>query len=392
MTAINKITSSSFAQGISKKMGSLCSNIGDRLANTVDKAPNEDKFISKFLKTVEPTGANNPFVTLATLMIGTVIIPRVFTAGKRNPDNKEATRDEIKEILFRDCQTVLIILFALKSANSLIAGAATKFKGLPMINKPYEALFENKEKGFKGLKQKGEEIIQHPIKKLKTIGKNLLNTINPTGGVVALNNDEFISKYSGYSSLDEIKKLIDSMPSQGGDKEKVFKKIMDSLIQGQEDILNGSKTSTGLHAIAARTANQDGSIIEKTQNEINNAEAIKNALEKLREEGYESFSKNNNIDESIQNILVEFFKDKDNALVKEAKGLTAILKTFALAVETIYLGFGLPALNQKRLEKKYLKNNPDFKSKYKGNKAESKEIINKIIKPHEIKLYHQFLK
>ena len=127
MTAINKITSSSFAQGISKKMGSLCSNIGDRLANTVDKTPDKDKFISKFLKTVEPTGANNPFVTLATLMIGTVIIPRVLTAGKRNPDNKEATRDEIKEILFRDCQTVLIILFALKSANSLIAGAATKY-------------------------------------------------------------------------------------------------------------------------------------------------------------------------------------------------------------------------------------------------------------------------
>ena len=48
---------------------------------------------------------------LAGLMTATVILPRVLTAKKRNPDNKEATRDEVKEILFRDVQTVLIILF-----------------------------------------------------------------------------------------------------------------------------------------------------------------------------------------------------------------------------------------------------------------------------------------
>ncbi len=390
MIALNKLSSNSFAQSITRKADSICTTVGNKLASSLNKTPNKDKFISKFLRAVEPTGANNSFITLATLMVGTVIIPRVMTASKRNPNNKEATKDEIKEILFRDCQTVLIILFALKSANSIIANIATKLKGLPMINKPYKKVFDSTEKGLKGLKEKSGEFLKHPIQKLKTIGKNILDTIHPTNGVVALNNDEFISKYSGYSSVEEIEKIIDSLPSQGGDRNKVFNMIMDSIIQEQKVLLEGDKKTKGLIKMSIETANQGGSTTEAVQEQINNARAIKETFETIRKEGYEAF-KNKQLDQRTKNILIQFFKDKDNTLVKEAKRLTAILKTMALAVETIYLGFGLPALNQKRLERKYLKDNPDFTHKHKGNKSDHTEIIKKIVKPHEIKLFQQFM-
>ena len=85
-------------------------------------------------------------------------------------------------------------------------------------------------------------------------------------------------------------------------------------------------------------------------------------------------------------------KDKDNALVKQAKGLNAWLRTAALAIESTYLGFGLPALNQKRLEKKYLENQPSFKSNFEKQQKASDTLIDKTIRPQEVKIFHQFLK
>ena len=398
MSAINRITSSSFIQGVSKKMGKVCTKIGENLGRAIEKAPDKDTFVSKVLKAVEPTGPDNPFVSLAALMVGTVIIPRVMTAAKRNPDNKEATKDEILEILFRDCQTVLIMLFALKSMNSVVAGLATKLSGLPMTNKPYEKLFNSTLKGFEGIKEKGREFINSPLQKLKTIGKNILNTIHPTGGVVAFKNDEFISKCSGYKSIDEIIKFMDSIPAEGGSSKKIFDKIMDALIESQRVILEGNKKAgkkkvEGLITRAIRTANADGTYDKNIQKQIENAQSIKKAFEEIKEKGYEEFKKNTtSINKNVENALIEFFKDKDNALSREALGLTAILKTAALGIEVSYLGFGLPALNQKRLEKKYLKNNPEAKNKNNNQSEQTDSIIKKVIRPQEIKVFHNFLK
>lgn len=388
MSAINKITSSSFIQGVSKKMEKACTKIGENLSRAVEKTPDKDTFISKVLKAVEPTGSNNSFISLAALMVGTVIIPRVITAAKRNPDNKEATKDEILEILFRDCQTVLIMLFALKSMNSVVAGLATKLSGLPMTNKPYEKLFNSTLKGFEGIKEKGREFINSPLQKLKTIGKNILNTIHPTGGVVAFNNEEFISKCSGYKSIDEIIKFMDSIPAEGGSTKKIFDKIMDSLIENQAKCIDKIKNQS------ITTANKAG-IIDSLKEQINNAETIKKALEEIKENGYETFkaaAKDNKIGKNIEGVLTNFFENKDNALVRQAKGLTAILKTAALGIEVSYLGFGLPALNQKRLEKKYLKNNPEAKNKNNNQSEQTDTIIKKVIRPQEIKVFHNFLK
>ncbi len=362
-----------FKSGISK----MSSALGGAVENALEKSPNKDKFL-KAVKSLEPTGANNPFITMAGLMVGLVIVPRVITAKKRNPNNKEATKDEVKEILFRDVQTVAIILFLLKIMNSLIAAGATKITGIPMINKPYEKLFQANAKGLQGLKDKGKELIEHPIQKLKTVSKNILDTIHPTGGVLALNNDKIISSYSGFQSIDEVKKLFKDMPNHGGDNEKVFKKIMDTLIEKQEDAIKKLTTQT------AQTTDVESLAISNKV--IENAKNILELLKDTRNQknAYEKFINNDKLDKRLENLLVDFFQDENNTLVYSAKKLNAALRTIALAIESTYLGFGLPALNQRRLEKKYLDKNPmDIKTtapirdiqKPKNNKYTNEEKI-----------------
>ena len=82
--------------------------------------------------------------------------------------------------------------------------------------------------------------------------------------------------------------------------------------------------------------------------------------------------------------------DQDNALVRDAKRMNAVLRTGALGFEAAYLGFGLPAINQLRLEKKYLKDNDNCQGA--SNTKGSGTLIGKNIKAHEVKLYHNFIK
>ena len=109
---INNAASSNFVKTTAKYANTASEKLGSVVSSALEKSPNKDIF-SKIANTLEPTGANNAFIPMALLMVGTVIVPRVLTAAKRNPDDKEATKDEIAEILFRDVQTVVIILFAI---------------------------------------------------------------------------------------------------------------------------------------------------------------------------------------------------------------------------------------------------------------------------------------
>ena len=118
-------------------------------------------------------------------------------------------------------------------------------------------------------------------------------------------------------------------------------------------------------------------------------ENAKNILELLKDtrnqkNAYEKFINNDKLDKRLENLLVDFFQDENNTLVYSAKKLNAALRTIALAIESTYLGFGLPALNQRRLEKKYLDKNPmDIKTtapirdiqKPKNNKYTNEEKI-----------------
>ena len=140
----NLITSSKLAKNVSKASSNAAKKVGSGISSILEKSPKADTF-KKVLSAIEPTGGVNAFIPMASLMVGTVVVPRVITAGKRNPDDKEATKDEITEILFRDVQTILVVLFLLKATNSIVAGKTTKISGLPMTNKPYEKIFDSEE-------------------------------------------------------------------------------------------------------------------------------------------------------------------------------------------------------------------------------------------------------
>ncbi len=368
---ISRITSSNAYQKVAKTAGNAANSVG----GAIEKSSKKDA-IYKFIKNIEPTGANNAFSIMTLLMTAAVIFPRVLTALKRNPDDKEATKDELKEILSRDIQTVLIVLFALKSINTMVGRAASKATGLPMTNKPYQKVFDSN-LSF------GD--------KLKAAWNNIKDTLHPTGGVYALTNDEFVSKYSGYQSVDEINKMFEELKNNGGDTKKVFNTIVDSLIKQQEEILNGNnkKGIPGLIQKANATATKSGKLRKSDEKQIRNANRILESLKKLKEKDYDSL---NNISETTKNTFVEFFKNPDNDLVMKAKGMNAILRTGALAFEAGYLGFGLPAINQRRLEKKYLKNKQSDNNQQNVQKpTKTTPFSGQKIKSNEAKIFQKFI-
>ena len=388
----NLITSSKLAKNVSKASSNAAKKVGSGISSILEKSPKADTF-KKVLSAIEPTGGVNAFIPMASLMVGTVVVPRVITAGKRNPDDKEATKDEITEILFRDVQTILVVLFLLKATNSIVAGKTTKISGLPMTNKPYEKIFDSEEKGIKKIAQNFVQTFASPILTAKKAGKNLIDTLHPTQGVYALTNDEFVAKYSNYNSIDEIKKMLDSIPSQGGDKNKVFNKIMDILIKDQTTFLEGNNKISkgkveGLIQQAKRTA-KDGKIDKVMQERIDQGYKILDNLKAIKEKGVDSF--NSEIPKDAAEQIISFMQDKNNRLVNDAKGLNASLRTAALAFEAAYLGFGIPALNQKRLEKKYLSSEAKKPVKSDNNGALN-PLVDKNIKAHEIKIFHNFIK
>lgn len=369
-----KIASSQVVKNAAKYANNATTKLGGVIENVLEKSPKKDIY-SKIINTLEPTGTNNAFIPMATLMVGTVIVPRVLTAAKRNPDDKEATKDEITEILFRDVQTVLIMLFALKSINSIVAALASKSSGLPMTNKPYLEIFNNKDKGLKGISEKANEFIHNPIDKLKKIATNILDTLHPTKGVITLTNDEFVSNYSGFGNSAQISKMFDKIKDQKGNPDKIFNKVMNILIKKQKIAISQQEDLTRAGFTIAN----------------NKAQSILEALIELKEKGLKGL-KEENLNKDVENLLVHFFQKEDNRLVLDAKGLNAALRTAALAFEAIYLGFGLPALNQKRLEKKYLSNEAKNTLSSAREQASATTINSKTIKANEVKIFNKFIK
>ncbi len=366
------------------KVSMNTSKITTALSNTassVGRKVNGSKIAQKALKYTDPKGFNNTFGVLVGLMTAMVVAPRVLTAAKRNPNDKEATKDEITEILFRDVQTCAIILFALKILNSIIASKVGKMSGLPMTNKPFEKVFDTNSKGMQGAKDKACELIQHPAQKLKKIGKNFIDLIHPTGGVRSLGDSEFVTKYSGFNSFDEVGKMFSQINEQGGNADKVFKnKVLKNLIENQTAKLNEAteKLSSNIGGAAE---------------EVDIYKANIKSLEKLRNKGVGCFRNNGEqIDDSVREMLLNYFKDSKNALVVNGGRLSSSLRTVALAIESIYLGFGLPALNQKRLEKKYLSNNANEKELSTVQNNNDTALIGAKLDTDEARLFKQFVK
>lgn len=373
----SKIANSSFVTALPKKASNFATSFGAK----VDSLCVKDKF-SKAVNALEPTGGDNSWLLMLGLMFTMVVGPRIATAAKRNPDNKEATKDEISEILFRDIQTIAIIMLALKALNALISGAAGKFSGIPMSNKPYEQMFNTK-----GIKNKAIEFAQEPFAKIGTFAKNVWATVNPLGGKMSYTKEQSIEKYSGQGSLEEIKKLFKSTEAQKGNPDKIFNIVTDSLIQEQNDKLLKLKSD------ALSSAFADGKFLDDMNKKIEQTSTRLDDLLQLKEAGYENFiNGKTQINKSVENLMVSFFKDKNNSLVKKVVNLTAWLKTIAYGIEVGYLGFGLPFLNQKRLEKKYLNTQPKASMPDTMHEIKNAAVKNVKLKEQEVKLFSNFIK
>ncbi len=337
---VKAITSSSAIHKVNKGFNNVCNSIGSKFESSAHK----DTF-QKIINKIEPTGVNNSFPVMTALMLVAVILPRVLTALKRNPDDKEATKDEIKEILFRDIQTIVIILLATNAISAVISGKMSNKTGLPLTDKPFEKVFNTTETGFKGFKEKVSEFAHEPIDKLKKLGKNLLDAINPMGGVNTLTDEQIISKYTGYNSISEIQKLFKQIGEEKGDKTKVFNTVMDALIEQQKAVI---KNAQDIQSAGGKT---DIKALEDVLKEIENVKA--DGVEKLLEKNGDALDKFEQ--STVGKQLVKFFGDKENKLAQTGTNTNGVLRMAAFVFNILYLGFGLPALNEKRLEKKYLK-------------------------------------
>ena len=357
-------------------------------ASSVGAHYEKSNFKDFFGKHLEPMGGNNKFLTLAGLMVFCIIIPRVRTALKRNPNDKEATMDEIKEILFRDVQSVLVVLFMLKTLNSLIASKASKVNGLPMTTKQYQKVFTD---GAKTIKDKAKEFIQNPKEKLGIIKNNILDALHPTEGVRAKRNDEYVADFSNYS-WEGLPKFFKRIKEETGGEEKAFNTLVEGTITKYENILNGNKKKgiKGVIDTAKASINKAGQSEAASAEERTNIEATVEQLKQLRGKGPEVLSDIK--DKNVQNAITDYIKDKDNALVQKGTGTNAWLRSAALAMEASYLGFGIPALNQLRLERKYLKNNKHETTQKPTNKQADSSTINQNIKAQEVKLYHEIIR
>lgn len=371
---INKITSRIAKSNFVTKLPTKVNNVASSLGGKVDSLCNKSDKFSKALNSIEPTGGDNSWFMMLGLMISMVIGPRTIAAAQRNPDNKEATKDEIAEILFRDIQTVAIMLFALKALNTLISAAAGKISGIPMSNKPFEQVFNTK-----GIKNKAQEFIQTPVEKAKILAKNVWDVINPLGGKNCYTKEQACEKYSGYETIDQIKKMFDTTKKQKGDPDKIFKIVTDSLI-------NDQKTQIALFEKQQRACGIPDNRIEAAKNALQNLVDLQNG-------GYENFRNGTTkIDELTKYKLISFFNDKNNPLAKKVSSLIAWLKSIALGIEIGYLGFGLPFLNQKRLERKYLKTQPKEQLPDTIHEVKNIAIKNVKLKEQEVKLFHNFIK
>lgn len=356
---------------IGANVGKTIKEISTKATEYVQKHPKLSSAIDKF----EPNGGDNTFFGLATIMLGFVLLPRIKTALTRNPDNKEETKDEIQEILFRDIQTILIMLFGLKSLNSVVANLSTKISGIPVVDVPYKKLFD---KDVEGFKNKALDVIQHPVDKLKRIGSNVLATLNPIGGSSSLNGEQINSLYSNYKSSDEVKKMLKIIPERNGDQEAVFAKIKNSITEHLSELIKKAENGD---VQDIDTGKYSAELEAKTT-------PIKKTLEYFENLTFEEFMSNKPIKPGAEEEIKKFFADENNALAKSAKRVNDWLRMLALGIEVSYLGFGLPALNQRRLKKKYLSEKPIGVQ----NGDTFSPINDKHIKAQEIKLYSAFMK
>ena len=210
------------------------------------------------------------------------------------------SRDEMekKEILRRDLATITAIIFGRRAVQNIVSRLCTKKTGLALHIKP-----ENHK---------------------KTLQK-VFNYLRPDKGIKVLSSSEITEKYSNiHQYKNGIVGFAKFITKEGGD----IKKVLTTDKQLAKNLQN---------------VYSDWQKINKKNYEMATSQDIYDMLVDVT-----SKDKNNkNIKE-----MEEFFKNKDNTLVKKAKSLNStfdFLTTFGFI--PVVLGFVLPYFNEQATKK-----------------------------------------
>ena len=260
------------------------------------------QFKGNILKHLQFDGNQLTPALMTTLAAGGLIAPRIHTAVKRAPIDKETGKKdliEVPEILTRDVTSTAAVTF-----------------GVPVLTKAMVNLYE-KPTGF---------VLTNGSHEKTSIFKKVLDTINPLSKVEPFSNKDIKEIYGNVDNKAKLTNFAQFIDKNDGNLFKVFKTLK-----------NGKSTFAGTVA--------DFDTISKLDNKSANAKIMEVIA--------------NNFDDNKVKLLMEPAKaGKPNGMLKRARGLnslprgvnTLILVPAFLGIILPKIVYGITAKNRKKAE------------------------------------------
>ncbi len=262
--------------------------------------------VGKFADMMEFDGCNVSFTPLAGIMAGGIMYPRVKNA--KDKYDKE-------EIIRRDAITCVV----------MCVGEKILRKGFSKINEATSGLV---------LAAKGQDY------KDKSLPGKIFDYLKPVNGIQILSSEQIRAKYSNIDKYkDGVKGFCDFISEQGGDLGKLFG-LTDKSKAIVNDLLKAENTDI---------ASADNKTITKVIGNPKNADKVKELADLFHPTERTPIT-NRSFFDKILNRTEEI---KDNPWVNKARTLNARFTTLSvLVLVPVFLGFMLPAINEKSTKKR----------------------------------------
>ncbi len=262
--------------------------------------------IGKFAEMMEFDGCNVSFNPLVGIMIGGIMYPRVTNAKDKY---------DREEIIRRDAITCVV----------MCVGEKILRKGFSKVNEATSGIV---------LAAKGEGFDD------KSLPKKVLDYLKPVNGIQIFSSEQIRAKYSNIDKYkDGVKGFCDFISNQGGNLSKLF-----SLTDKTKAIVNDLLKSENIDIASA-----DNKTITKVIADKKNAREV----EKLAAEFKPSKRVPIENQSFLDKILNRTETIEDNPWVKKARTLNARFTALSvLVLVPVFLGFLLPAINEKSTKKR----------------------------------------
>lgn len=280
-------------------------NVTQKVAQPQQQPANKNgnvQFKGNLLKQLQFDGNQLTPILMTTLAAGGLIAPRINTAVKRAPIDKETGKKdliEVPEIITRDVTSTVAVTC-----------------GVPVLTKAMVNLYE-KPTGF---------VLTNGSHKKTSIFKKVLDTINPFSKVEPFSNKDIKEIYGNVDNKAKLTNFAQFIDKNDGNLFKVFKTLK-----------NGKSSFAGTVA--------DFDAISKLDNKSANAKIMEVIA--------------NNFDDKKVKTLMEAAKSgKPNGMLKRARGLnslprfvnTLILVPSFLGIILPKIVYGITAKNRKKAE------------------------------------------